>query len=249
MNLSAPFILLPMLTLVYDHLQYALQNYVQLNQWKLMKVKIINCSHVELPEQVLELLFSYNIPLTIATKMEDDYYPESTEVIIGDEFNRHVLRGNKSNQRIYLMHSKEKLLQSQIRGTILILIWSSNEVYCRNSLLADVCVENKIELCLSGKMLVNQNPRKIPVYVKTDLLSFPVIEESDSYALTGLLGMLLHEIKDYLNASFVYTLSSGFITYRENPFRKWPLYIKALAGVTMGRYNESLFIARGDPNR
>lgn len=244
MNLTLPLLALP-LTLVYNELSFFMSKMVERSaDYRVIKVKIIHCSQDELLDPVIRLMSSYEIPVVVSTGLEDiDAYPDALEVIFSDEFDVETVMANQSSYRIYLLHSKgefEKAID-RVKGWVLIFVWSTGEVYCRNPLFGYWV--NSFSLC-KWATARNYNQRRVTVYAPTDKFSHVETRESGSHILAGLKGLILYELKKHLNVTFLYVLQNEFSNLTQSPLREYQTFIKPLRGVYMGRINDGVYVLK-----
>lgn len=237
------------LTLIWTELLLILNSEVaKTADYQVIKVKFINSSQNELMDQVVRVMSGYDIPVVISTELEEiEPYTNALEVIFGDEFVFDVVRANQSNYRVYLLHTKGEFIKAMemVKGWVLILVWNKGEVYCKNPLIGHWV--HSFLLC-EWPTKRNYNQRRVTVYVPTDKFSHVEQQESGVYILAGFKGILLYELKKYLNVTFQYVIQREFSNIAKSPLRQHQTFIKPLRGVYMGRINERVYVLKEDDN-
>lgn len=240
-------ILLPHTGVVYLKLISLLQSIALEPTWTTVNVKVINCTQPALRDEIIRSFAQHLIPISITNHLEQPRYPKCKEFIIGDEFNLDAIKGNRSSPRVYFVSSKVELRHSiaEVRGKVLIILWRTGEMLCKNALVTSTWLDANDAECHSETRR-NSNPRTVTVYVEPDMYSFAEEHEGVLY-LTGFKAMLLYELEKYLNVKFKYSMSSNSTIVTTSAFRRWQTFIKPLRGVTLGRVNDSLtLIQAGD---
>lgn len=249
MNLTVSLLLLPSLGLFYKDLLYVLDNLKVHKNWKMTRVKLIDCSNYEMIDKVIRLITTHDIPVTISTSIDNhtEYPAEVMDFILTDELTVDMVRINYTSPRIYLSHSTGTFSPSfrDIYGRVLILLWGTGEVYCRNPLVADGWFEGIVTQCQWGTRR-NTNPRRISVFLQEDMSSHVVQNRRGNFILAGFKGLLLSEMKQYLNVRVRYVLPRGFGEKTHSPFRRFQIFIKPLRGVNLGNVNTTLSFSRDE---
>lgn len=240
MNFTVPLLLLPTLSLLYGDVSYVIKNLHK--KGRMVQVKFINCTAYELLDQVIHLMASYDIPVTISTHLDNtpEYPDNNLEFIISDEFHKDVVNPNKYNPRIFLFLSKGAFSPSMdhINGRVLFLFQKTQEIFCKNPLVGSHWIEGNITQC-QWTTRRNTNPRRISVFMETDIYSHVERLNNGNFIMVGFKGSLMAELRRYFNVNLKYVLPKNVIFHPHFPIKS----LKPLRGINMGRMNTTLTVA------
>lgn len=245
MNLTAPLLLLlPTLGLVFNDLMLTVDQVVQHSAWKSIRVSICGSTQFELIDQVIQLLSKYDLPITVSSGYNSTSIQDSLEVIFGDDIDAKALNRNRVNQKIYFLNSKALLVEKQnvIRGNILILLWRTGEMFCRNPLMRNQWLQSP-SICLYKSRSYNQ--RMVTVFVRPNVYSPMEKDSTGTFHLTGFYGLILNDLQRHLNVTFKFIVPQSRLAQidEQSPKGHWQPVTKQFQGVSMGKFNKTLFAA------
>lgn len=247
MNLTVPLFVLAGLTVVYKKLLIVIDDFKEQNTWEVIKILNINCTNKDFVDQTIQLMARFEIPVTVSSNLENHMHPDALQIILSDDFAADVVKVNSTFPRILMLHSTSELNLSrpELRGRLFIILLKTQKVFCRNPLFAGMWVAPEIPKCLSLTHR-NTNPRRISVFVQTDMQNKAERQPSGIYVLTGLKGLILYEMKRYLNVKLSFVLRNVEPRNHTTP-RKWQTFIRPIRGVPLGRINDTLIINNSKP--
>lgn len=209
-------------------------------------MRFINCTDYGLLDQLIQLMASFDIPVTITTHLDDtlEYPDNNLELILSDEFHTDVVVPHKYNPRIFLFLSKGTFSPSMdhINGRVLFLFQNTQEIFCKNPLVGSHWIEGNIRQC-QWNTRRNTNPRRISVFLETDIYTHVERKKNGHFIMVGFKGALMAELRRYLNVNLKYVLPKDVLVHNHNPIKSG---MKPLRGMSMGRMNTTLVVAQDD---